>query len=102
MKTRKLDTPYTKEEIEATQVSESLRAAISKVVSTYVVEFQGVTQEWANENTPKFLPVIFALIEDGMLTGQYIAEQKIARMLYDNQALNALSKMTMSASNIQN
>ena len=75
--------PYTAEDITDTvsRVSDNLKADISKIVETYVVEFEGVTEKQAKKYVPKFLPVILALIEDGMLTGQHIVEKQVSEYL---------------------
>jgi hypothetical protein len=86
--------PFTALDISNTvsRVSDNLKADISKIVETYVVEFEGVTTEQAKEYVPKFLPVILALIEDGMITGQHFVEKQISEYIL-------LAKNTMMEKN---
>ena len=75
--------PYTAEDIANTvsRVSDTLKADISQLVETYVVEFEGVTKKQAEKYVPKFLPVILALIEDGMMTGQHLVEKQVSEYI---------------------
>jgi len=86
--------PFTALDISNTvsRVPDNLKADISQLVETYVVEFEGVTTEQAKEYVPKFLPVILALIEDGMLTGQHHMEKQISEFIL-------LAKNTMMEKN---
>ena len=99
---RRLDTPYTKQEIDiATRsASKDIQESLISVVSAYLTEYQGYTKEWTAENVPKVLPVICALMQDALMTGQSLVEQQVAAMML--QTIRANTKMPMSASNIQN
>lgn len=103
---RQLDTPYTKEEIDATNtsVSQYVKDAVSSVILAYLHEFK---PEYTHDNgaesiVESVLPVVLCLVEDGMMTGEFMAEKKIMQRLYEKQALNALSKMPASSSHMQN
>jgi hypothetical protein len=103
---RKLDTPYTKDELEKTaaSVNQHIKDAVYSVILAYLHEFQ---PEYTHDNGAEsivnsVLPVVLCLIEDGMLSGQDIAEHKIMQQLYEKQALFALSKLPPSSSRMQN
>jgi hypothetical protein len=75
--------PYTAEDIANTlsHVSDTLKADISQLVERYVVDLEGITEKQAKKYVPKFLPVILALIEDGMMTGQHLMEKQVSEYI---------------------
>ena len=98
-----IDTPYTKDELEKTvaTVNQHIKDAVYSVILAYLHEFH---PEYTHDNGAEsivetVLPVVLCMVEDGMRTGEYIAERRIAQMLVD---VKAIKMQPVSASNIQN
>jgi hypothetical protein len=82
---KKLDTPYTKDDVEKTDaaVNQRVKDAISSLILAYLHEFhpEYTHDEGAESIVESVLPVVLCLVEDGMRTGEYMAERRIAQML---------------------
>lgn len=76
---------YTAEQIEQTEqhIPASVRESIRQNVRDFLVEFTQTSAADADEFSERVLPVVLALIDDGMQTGKYIAEEKFAKMLME-------------------
>jgi hypothetical protein len=100
---KQLDAPYTKDEIDTTNaaVTTRVRDCVSSVILSYLHEFhpEYTHDKGAESIVESVLPVVFCLMEDSMLTGRYIAEEKIVKMLKD---AGAIKMQPVSASNLQN
>ena len=80
---KKLDTPYTKDDLVQTDKSTNQRVkdCIQSVIVAYLTEFEEYALAEAQSTATTILPVVLCLVEDGMRTGEYVAERRIAQML---------------------